>query len=175
MSKKGYFTKERLAYARESRAFYNEFTGKDKPFKEFLKDEENPTNKIIENNFALYEITYSLDYQGEGYNFKIEQETVQVYALRGDLNKQYISEQVRDGVAQKFMGKSFDWVKDRLEVQGEEVGSLRGIEQAGLSKNDYNKIIENRRGVIKNGTVQVSKARGRIKAKTNDYDLNLWF
>jgi len=87
------FTSDRWKRARVLQQTDFEKTGTKKSLRDYYKN-DNP----ISQKMNKYEVTFALDYSGEGYNFSIPQESFIVYAYGEFSPKEELEEMTKQGV-----------------------------------------------------------------------------
>ncbi|MHA1381427.1 MAG: hypothetical protein ACTSRG_23920 [Candidatus Helarchaeota archaeon] len=160
------FTSDRWKRARVLQQTDFEKTGTKKSLRDYYKN-DNP----ISQKMNKYEVTFALDYSGEGYNFSIPQESFIVYAYGEFSPKEELEEMTKQGVSSIFRGRAQGWVYDHSNV------TVRGVEDIGKVK--YNEIQED--SLLNNNvftdklpSVGINKTRKGGSTNKQKYALNIW-
>jgi len=167
--------KEQHRVAKQSRDLYSNLTGDtSKPYSDFLrKGEDNPIYNKIDSYRVSYDLNYKgVDKKGYSYTLEIEQETFEIYMLKGDLNKDVIDQRVRNQIGDIFMGQSKTWFSNNVKV---DINRLRGIESSSkidLKEIDFFNLATSNSDLKGSGKKVKLSFNGK---KPREYDLNLWF
>jgi predicted dithiol-disulfide oxidoreductase (DUF899 family) len=162
--KKGY-TAKRWDRARGFQTLHKEKTGEKLPLKSFYKND----NAVTQETYS-YEVTYAMDYTGEGYEFFIPQESFIVTGYGGNNSQDEIIQRVKEGVSNNFMGNSKEFVYNKTEVQ------IRGTEKTKSKYNDidFNQLGNNNIYTTNVSSFQVGKGKSKQTANLNKYGLDVW-
>lgn len=159
------YVSNRWQKARTLKQEYKKETGKDLSVRDFYKN-DNP----ITSNYVKLEITFSLNYQGEDYNFLIPQEVVEVISKDDPYYKLQAQEMTKTAVSDIFKGRSKDWVYNNLNVE------VRGIESSKplFNELDLNRVGQSGSYVLNNPIVDIAKRKHKGASNKNSYNLNIW-
>ena len=166
----GEFSKKRWRIAREQKKVYREKFGEDLSTREFYKNENPITQKIVK-----YKLTYHLNYTNDEnkYNFTIPQQTLEIYTY-GSNDKNEVKEHIKDIISSEFKGKSKTWIKDNLKIDTEQQ-SLRGVESEKINSKDLHNI--DYKNLVEQNYFTKDDINLKIKKNSNEneYKLNIWF
>ena len=159
------WVKNRWSVAREQRDLYNSQFNSDYGVKEFYKSENVLSKKLMK-----YEVTLELNFQGQGYEFSIPQESFTFYSYAGLENESHIKENTKQAVSSIFRGRSQNWIYNNVDVQ------VRGMEKKNLKREEINinKLKYSNAYSENVPKIKVSKNRRNGSSNVNDYNLNLW-
>lgn len=160
--------KRRHQRARESRQLYKQSTGENLPYSEFMKGNANPSNNIVK----TYEVTFSLNTSGKNYDFSIGQQTFNVSIVDGvHQNIDYIEENLKQSIANKFKGKGDAFIYNNTKV---ELREIRGVEEVKREKNLDFKKLQTEPQSTSIDKIEVIKTKGNKRDKYS-YSINNWF